>query len=70
MFGIKCDVIDPQFLVVQSFPTTNSWEGFKTLQFRGRKYLSFSITPPFLGVVYLIIRIRLFFAGLASGYQI
>lgn len=35
----------------------------------GRKCLSFSITLPFEGVVYLVIRIRLFFAGLASGYQ-
>lgn len=70
MFGVKYDLIEAQFLAGLVFSYLQLVRGVQNAAIQGKKMFVFFHKASFLGgVVYLIIRIRHCFAGLASGYQ-
>lgn len=70
MFGMKHDLIEPQFLASCVFSYHELMRGVHSAAVQGKKMFVFLHNAShFVGVVYLIIRIRHFFAGLASDDQ-
>ena len=71
MFGIKCDVIDPQFLASLVFSYHQLVGGVQNTATQGKKIFVFLHNTSFFGsCLFNNQNQTFFFAGLASGYQI